>query len=78
MNAVCPGFTETELLDDSLANIVRTTGRSPEEAKRELLRSNPQGRFVRPEEVADAVAFLVSDTAAAINGHALAVAGGEV
>jgi NAD(P)-dependent dehydrogenase (short-subunit alcohol dehydrogenase family) len=78
VNSVCPGFTETEMLEAAIDNIVGKTGRSPEDARRALQRSNPQGRFVTPEEVADAVLWLCSDGASAINGQAIAVAGGEV
>jgi len=78
VNAVCPGYTETELLERSVANIVEKTGASEEEARGQLLRVNPQGRFVRPEEVAETVAWLVGPNSGAINGQAIAVAGGEV
>jgi len=78
VNAVCPGFTQTPLLDEAVANIVAKTGRTEAEARAELARSNPQGRLVRPEEVADTVVWLASPAASAINGQAIAVAGGEV
>jgi NAD(P)-dependent dehydrogenase (short-subunit alcohol dehydrogenase family) len=78
VNAVCPGFTETEMLDAAIDNIVGKTGRSAEEARRALQRANPQGRFVTPEEVADAVLWLCGEGASAVNGQAIAVAGGEV
>jgi len=78
VNAVCPGFTETEMLDAAIDNIVGKTGRSAEDARTALRRTNPQGRFVTPEEVADTVLWLCGDGAAAINGQAIAVAGGEV
>lgn len=78
VNAVCPGFTETDLLDQAIANIVGKTGLSAEDARKTLLRTNPQGRFVTPAEVADAVLWLCGDHATAINGQAIPVAGGEV
>jgi NAD(P)-dependent dehydrogenase (short-subunit alcohol dehydrogenase family) len=78
VNAVCPGFTETPLIARAVETIVAKTGRSEELAKAELVKSNPQGRLVRPEEVADAVLWLASPGAAAINGQAIVVAGGEV
>jgi len=77
VNAVCPGFTETELLAESVARIVAKTGRSAEQARAELARGNPQGRFVTPEEVAATALFLCSDPASGINGQAVAVDGGE-
>lgn len=77
-NAVCPGFTDTEIVQASVRNIVEKTGRSEEEALRALTKHNPENRLVTPEEVADAVLWLVSDGASAINGQAIAVACGEV
>lgn len=78
VNAVCPGFTETPMLKASLENISGKTGMTSEEALLALSRTNPQGRFVTPEEVADAVLWLVQPGSASINGQAIAVAGGEV
>jgi NAD(P)-dependent dehydrogenase (short-subunit alcohol dehydrogenase family) len=78
VNAVCPGFTDTPLVRGALETIVQKTGRSPEEALKELTKHNPQGRLVTPEEVADAVLWLASPSAQSINGQAIAVAGGEV
>lgn len=78
VNAVCPGYTETDIVQEAVANIVRKTGRSEEQARAELAAGNPQGRLVRPEEVAHAVAMLCLPAAAAMNGQAIAVAGGEV
>lgn len=78
VNAVCPGYTETELLERSVANIVEKTGASEDEARKQLVEINPQGRFVQPEEVAETVAWLVGPNSESINGQAIAVAGGEV
>jgi NAD(P)-dependent dehydrogenase (short-subunit alcohol dehydrogenase family) len=77
VNAVCPGFTETALVDEAVANIVSTTGRDEAAARAELARGNPQGRLVRPEEVASAVLWLARADASAINGQSIAVCGGE-
>jgi NAD(P)-dependent dehydrogenase (short-subunit alcohol dehydrogenase family) len=78
VNAVCPGFTETRLIENAVANIVAKTGRTEALARAELAKANPQGRLVRPEEVADCVVWLASPGAASINGQAIAIAGGEV
>lgn len=77
VNAVCPGFTDTEIVSESIARIVAKTGRSEAEARAELARHNPQRRLVRPEEVAAAVLMLCMPGAGAINGQAVAVDGGE-
>ncbi len=76
VNAVCPGFTDTDLVAQSVERIVTKTGRSREQALRDIVRNNPQQRLVRPEEVADAVVWLCGN--AAVTGQAIAVAGGEV
>lgn len=78
VNAVCPGFTDTDLVAQSLDRIMAKTGRSREEALAELTRHNPQGRLVDPAEVADAVLWLCQDGARSVTGQAIAVAGGEV
>jgi NAD(P)-dependent dehydrogenase (short-subunit alcohol dehydrogenase family) len=78
VNAVCPGYTETDLMQQTLARIVAKTGRTPDQARAELAAHNPQGRLVQPAEVADAVAWLCRPAAASITGQAVPVAGGEV
>jgi len=78
VNAVCPGFTDTDIVGDSLKRIMETTGRDRDAALASLVRHNPQGRLVQPEEVADAVAWLCGASAAAVTGQTITVAGGEV
>lgn len=78
VNAICPGFTETPMLQRSIELIVQKTGRTPDEAARSLYQGNPQSRFVQPSEVAAAAVWLCSEGAAAVNGHALSVSGGEI
>ena len=77
-NAVCPGYTDTDIVRDSVARLVAQTGRSTNAARAELVKGNPQGRLVTPAEVADTVAWLCSDGAGAITGQAISVSGGEV
>lgn len=77
VNAVCPGFVETDMLEESVQRIVDKTGRSVDEARQSLAATNPQGRFIQPEEVAAAVLWLCSDAARSITGQALSVSGGE-
>lgn len=78
VNAVCPGFVETPLLERSIDNIVAKTGISRDDAARSLKAGNPQRRFIQVDEVADAALWLASDAARSINGHALSLSGGEV
>jgi NAD(P)-dependent dehydrogenase (short-subunit alcohol dehydrogenase family) len=77
VNAVCPGFTETDLLTRSVQTIMNVTGRSAEKAREDLMRSNPQGRFILPEEVAASVLWLCSTEAQSVTGQAIAIDGGE-
>jgi NAD(P)-dependent dehydrogenase (short-subunit alcohol dehydrogenase family) len=78
VNAVCPGFTDTPLLDASVATITAKTKRSAEDARAQLARENAHQRLVKPEEVADTVLWLCTPGAASINGQAIAIAGGQV
>lgn len=78
VNAVCPGYTETELLQASLEQITRKTSRSEAEARSILVRHNPQQRFVTPEEVANAVLWLCAPGSSAITGQSISVSGGEI
>jgi NAD(P)-dependent dehydrogenase (short-subunit alcohol dehydrogenase family) len=78
VNAVCPGYTETDLVRGTIANIQQVTGRSAEEARAALTKSNPQGRLIQPAEVANAVAWLCLPGTEAITGQSIAIAGGEV
>ena len=78
VNAVCPGYTETDMVGDAVANIVAKTGKTESEARAALVARNPQGRMVRPEEVASAVLWLCLPASSSVTGQAIAVAGGEV
>jgi NAD(P)-dependent dehydrogenase (short-subunit alcohol dehydrogenase family) len=76
-NAICPGFTQTPLLDGSLDVIVQKTGCTKEVALDMLIKDNPMGRPVLPEEVAEAVFYLAGPLAAATNGQSIIIDGGE-
>jgi NAD(P)-dependent dehydrogenase (short-subunit alcohol dehydrogenase family) len=77
VNAICPGFTETDIVAESIARIMDKTGRDEAAARAELARHNPQRRLVQPAEVAAAVLALCGPASGAINGQAIAVDGGE-
>jgi NAD(P)-dependent dehydrogenase (short-subunit alcohol dehydrogenase family) len=77
VNAVCPGYTETPMLDRAVEHITATTKRDAAEARAALAAKNPQGRFITPEEVASAVLWLCGDGSAGITGQAIAISGGE-
>jgi NAD(P)-dependent dehydrogenase (short-subunit alcohol dehydrogenase family) len=77
VNAVCPGFTETPMLERTIEHIAATTKRSAAEARAALATNNPQGRLVEPQEVADAVLWLCAEGSAGITGQAISISGGE-
>ena len=78
VNAVCPGYTDTDILRNSVANVVGKTGRSEADALAEFSSVNPQKRIVQPAEVADAVHWLCGEGAASVTGQSISVSGGEV
>jgi NAD(P)-dependent dehydrogenase (short-subunit alcohol dehydrogenase family) len=78
VNAVCPGFTDTDMLARAVATVAAAGGRSEDDVRRKLASANPAGRLVRPEEVAEMVAFLCRREASAMTGQAIAVACGEI
>jgi NAD(P)-dependent dehydrogenase (short-subunit alcohol dehydrogenase family) len=77
VNAVCPSYTETPMLEQAVARIAATTKRSPEQARATLAGRNPQGRFITPDEVADTVLWLCSEGSRSITGQAISLSGGE-
>jgi NAD(P)-dependent dehydrogenase (short-subunit alcohol dehydrogenase family) len=78
VNAVCPAYVRSEMTERTIERIVQRTGRSAEEAERQIANQTPLGRLLEPEEVADAVVYLASDAAAAINGQTLVLDGGAL
>jgi 3-hydroxybutyrate dehydrogenase len=78
VNAVCPGYTDTDLARDSITGVAARTGRTPDDVLADFVRDVPIGRLIRPEEVAAAVLYLCSPGAEAVTGTTLAVAGGEL
>lgn len=78
VNAICPGYTDTDIIRDSVKNIVEKTGRSEEEALKTFTKTNPQGRLIDPTEVASTVVWLSAEESRSITGQAISVSGGEV
>ena len=78
VNAVCPGYTDTDLVQSGITHVTEKTGRSQDAALADMLKDKPIGRLITPEEVAAAVLFLCSPGASAITGTTLTVAGGEI
>lgn len=78
VNAICPSFVETPLLERSIETIVQKTGLSAEDARATLIAGNPQQRFIETDEVAGTALWLCSDAARSVNGQAIALSGGEV
>ncbi len=77
-NAICPGFTETELSEKVIAGLMDRFSMSRDKAVDMVVSGNPQRRMIAPQEVADTAVFLASSAAASINGHALSISGGEI
>ena len=77
VNAVCPGFTETTMLAKSIDRIADATKRSRADVRTALAARNPQGRFIKPQEVAEVVLWLCGSASASITGQAISVSGGE-
>ena len=78
VNAVCPGYTETDLVRNVVANIVSKTGCSEQQARAGLAANNPQGKLIQPDEVASAVTWLCLPASSAVNGQSVAIDGGEL
>ncbi len=78
VNAICPGFIETPMLERSIENIVAKTGMSEEQAAKSLRAGNPQDRFIQTDEIAASVLWLCSDAARSVNGAVIPITGGEI
>lgn len=78
VNAVCPGYTDTDLVQGGIEHVIAKTGRTREQALADMLKDKPGGRLITPQEVAEAVLFLCSPGASAVTGTTLTIAGGEI
>lgn len=77
VNALCPGFTDTDIIKKAVNDIMAKTGRSETEALSHFTSTNPKGRLVQPSEIAATVGWLVDSASDSINGQAIAIDGGE-
>ena len=78
VNAICPGYTDTDIVKQAVANIRGKTGRSENEALAALVATNPQRRLIKPEEVAHAALWLCRPGTESVTGQSIVIAGGEV
>jgi NAD(P)-dependent dehydrogenase (short-subunit alcohol dehydrogenase family) len=78
VNAVCPGYADTELVRESIARVASKTGRPQADVLAEYVNDAPIRRLIQPQEVAAAVLYLCTAEAAAVTGTTLAIAGGEL
>ena len=78
VNAVCPGYVKTAIVDNAIANIMEKTGRSREQAIAELTKNNPQGRLIEVEEIAEVVGWLCSPLSRSVSGQTITVSGGAI
>ena len=78
VNAICPGFTNTAIVDNAILNITDVTNRTSEQALEDLTRHNPQERLIEPEEVAETVLWLCSEKSRSVTGQSIIIAGGEL
>jgi NAD(P)-dependent dehydrogenase (short-subunit alcohol dehydrogenase family) len=78
INALCPGWVETQMVDEAVTRIATKTGRSEDEARTQLAAMSPQRRIITPGEVAHAALMLCSDAARGIHGQTIVIDGGAV
>lgn len=78
VNAICPGYVDTDMTVATIENVVRKTGRSADDVREDIAKRNPQGRLIQPEEIADTAIWLAGSAAASITGQCIVIAGGEV
>ena len=78
VNAICPGYVDTELTQQNIRNIMEKTGLSETDALKSLVSSNPQGRLIQPDEIAETVLWLCTSGSESITGQSIMLAGGEI
>lgn len=77
-NALCPAYVDTNIVTDNVTKIMQRTGMAAEDARALMVGTNPHGRLIAPEEVAEAALWLCSPASGSVNGQAIQIAGGEV
>ncbi len=78
VNALCPGYTQTPMLEQTIENITAKTGMSADQASKVLKKDNPQNRFIQPEEISESLLWLCSEGARSVTGQAISISGGEI
>jgi len=78
VNAICPGYTDTDLVSEAVDAIMNMTGRDRDDIQSEIDNMSPMGRMVNPDEVAETVAWICLPSSMSITGQAIVVAGGAV
>lgn len=78
VNAICPGYVDTELTQQNIRSIAQKTGMSEADALASLVSANPQGRLIQPEEIARTVVWLCSPGSESVTGQSIMLAGGEI
>ena len=78
VNAICPGYTDTDLVSEAVDAIIEKTGKHREEIQSEIDNISPMGRMVTPEEVAETVSWICLPSSASITGQSIVVSGGAV
>lgn len=78
VNTICPGFTESDILKNGIANVMQKTGRSEEDIRKEFAANNPQGRIIQPIEIANTVLWLCAKDSGSIHGQTIPINGGEI
>ena len=78
VNAVCPGYTQTDMVAGSIVKVAEKTGRTHDDVLADILKHSPLKRLIKPDEIASSCVWLASDSAAAVTGISLVIAGGEL
>ena len=78
VNAICPGYTDTDIIGNAVETIVSKTGKDKADALSSFTATNPQKRLIDPAEIATTVVWLCGEAAKGINGESISISGGEI